>query len=155
MDPFKLPENYLSQPRLDVQRQSINFKDIGLPEYEGLYACVLDNVMTAGECQQLLRAAEATTNAVWKEAMVNVGGGRQGVAKDVRDCGRIIWDDREMVAKLWDRCRDFVPEILNLSDQAFITGSGPVKKGWKYVMSRLNERMRFLKYVEGSYFRRR
>ena len=154
MASFPPLKDYLSQPKPDIEKKAIDFSEIGLPEYQACYACVLDNVLTATECQQLLQAAEATTDGQWEEAMINFGGGRQGLAKDVRDCGRIIWDDRDVVAKIWDRCRDLVPEIFDLSDQPGITG-GYMKKGRQYEMTRLNERMRFLKYVEGNYFRRK
>ncbi len=86
--------------------------------------------------------------------MVNVGGGLQRLISDVRDCGRIIWDDHTVVEKIWSRIKDSVPEIEFLENVARVTGNGPVKRGEKYQMSRLNERMRFLKYGPGQYFRR-
>ena len=63
-------------------------------------------------------------------------------------------DDGEVVAKIWARCRDAVPEIFELKDRPKITGSGGLNQDWTYRLSRLNERMRFLRYLDGNYFRR-
>jgi hypothetical protein len=38
--------------------------------------------------------------------------------------------------------------------QPEVTGSGPVKRREVWKMTRLNERMRFLKYTKGEYFKR-
>ena len=151
--PYTLPEEFLSQPKPDIKKQIVNFKKVGLPEYDGFYACVLDDVLTAEECVQLTRAAESTTNGSWEKAMINVGSGKQVMATETRNCGRIVWDDREIVAKIWARCRDAVPELSEIRDQPKIApGSARKKDAWR--MTRLNERMRFLSYVEGNYFRR-
>ncbi|KAL8680369.1 MAG: hypothetical protein Q9224_006947, partial [Gallowayella concinna] len=88
-------------------------------------------------------------------ALINVGNGRQMLVQDARDCGRIIWDDRDVVAKIWNRVKDCVPEIALLRGMAHVTGNGPAKRNETWFMSRLNERMRFLKYTSGQYFRRK
>ncbi|KAL8695228.1 MAG: hypothetical protein Q9218_000266 [Villophora microphyllina] len=150
---FKLPSDFLSKPAPNIHLQKIDFTNTSLPQYNGLYAVVLDNVVTKAECDDLVQAAEARMNGEWEQAMINVGGGRQKLITDARDCGRIIWDDKEIVAKLWDRVKEQVPEILSLRDNAHVTGNGPVKRGETWGFSRLNERMRFLKYTEGQYFR--
>lgn len=155
MDSYELPNDFLSGRGPEITKEIVDFKKTAIPEYDGLYACILDDVLTATECAQLIRAAESRNQGVWGQAMINMGNGRQQVALEARDCGRIIWDDRELVAKIWARCAPLVPEILELKDQAKVTGYGPVKRKETWIFSRLNERMRFLKYVEGSYFRRK
>lgn len=72
---------------------------------------------------------------------------------DVRDCSRIIWDDHDIVAKIWSRVKDLVPEIMVVKKKPLITGWGPVKRNETLSMTRLNERMRFLKYGPEQYFR--
>ena len=146
--------DFLLQPT-EINKVVIDFKTTDLPEYKGLYAAVLDNVFTEQACQTLINMAESTTHGEWEEAMVNIGNGKQRTIKDTRDCGRIIWDDFDMVATIWARIKDQVPEILTLKKQPHITGHGPVKRNETWKMSRLNERMRFLKYQEGQYFRRK
>lgn len=155
IDTYELPKDFLSGRGPEINKEIVDFTKTTLPEYDGLYACILDNVLTATECAQLIRAAESRTRGVWEQAMINIGNGRQQFMPEQRDCGRIIWDDGELVAKIWARCGQLVPEILELKDQAKVTGYGPVKRKEVWRVSRLNERMRFLKYVEGNYFRRK
>lgn len=146
--------DFLLQPT-EITKVVIDFKKTDLPEYDGLYATVLDNVFSEQACQTLISMAESSTGGEWEEAMVNVGNGKQRTIKDTRDCGRIIWDDFNMVATIWARIKDQVPEILTLKNQSHITGYGPVRRNETWKMSRLNERMRFLKYQEDQYFRRK
>jgi len=74
---------------------------------------------------------------------------------DIRNCGRIIWDSREIVGKIWKRMEHVpeVQEIARLRGRAGITGNGPAKRRETWRLTRPNERMRFLKYVGGEYFR--
>ncbi|KAI4141637.1 MAG: hypothetical protein LQ341_003466 [Variospora aurantia] len=150
---FSLSPDFLSKPAPNIHVEKIEFEKTILPEYKGFYAVILDNAFSTDECEDLIHAAEATTDGKWEQAMINVGGGRQRLITDSRDCGRIIWDDKGIVAKIWDRVKDCVPEIWRLQGMAYVTGYGPVKRGETLIMSRLNERMRFLKYTEGQYFR--
>ena len=153
--PYSLPKDFLLGPGPEKAVQKIDFARVSLPEYNGSYAVVIDNALTKEECDSLVRAAESHNGGEWELAMVNVGGGRQRLMTDIRDCGRIIWDDRDIVEKIWSRVKDSVPEIEFLKDLPGVTGIGPVKRKEKLKMSRLNERMRFLRYEECQYFRRK
>jgi len=150
---FVLPEGFLEGPAPNLQKYKVNFEKGGLSEYAGLWAVVLDGVMTEKECETLVAAAEATTNATWERAMVNIGGGRQAMYEDVRNCGRIIWDSREIAEKILTRIVSEVPEIHQLENWADVTGIGPAKRKEVWRMTRLNERLRFLKYTGGEYFK--
>lgn len=155
--PFTPQADFLSGPGPEKVVHKLDFKQTSLTEYDGLYAVVIDNCLTKEECNELVRAAEATTNGkLWEQALVNVGNGKQRLITDVRDCGRIIWDDRDVVAKIWSRVKDcgILPDIEFIKDKAKVTGFGPVKRGEVLQMTRLNERMRFLRYESGQYFRR-
>ncbi|KAL8823603.1 MAG: hypothetical protein Q9191_005704, partial [Dirinaria sp. TL-2023a] len=134
-------------------KRVLNFEELGFPENRGCYAVVVDDVFTKFECEQLVLAAEAQSDGVWEQAMVNVGNYKQELMADVRDCGRIIWDDHDIVAKIWSRVKDLVPEIMVVKKKPLITGWGPVKRNETLSMTRLNERMRFLKYGPEQYFR--
>ncbi|MCJ1399318.1 hypothetical protein MMC11_002520 [Xylographa trunciseda] len=147
-----LPADFLSIPATQVQVEKVDFRLTQLPEYAGYYTVVLDNVLTATECNQLIHAAEATAKAGWEPAMINVGGGRQELALDTRNCGRIIWDNSEIIGKIWDRVKDHVPELQSLPDSPIILGRNPFNRHETWHMTRLNERMRFLKYGSGQYF---
>lgn len=155
-NPSPLPTDFLSGPGPQKVVHKVDFKQTALPEYDGLFAVVIDNCLSKEECNELVRAAEATTNGkLWEQAMVNVGNGNQRMIMDVRYCSRIIWDDRDLVAKIWSRVKDCVlPDIEYLKDKPKVTGFGPMKRGEVLQMTRLNERMRFLRYEPGQYFRR-
>lgn len=153
---FTLPPDFLSGPGPGKIIQKIDFAQTPLPEYKGLYAVIIDNAFTKQECEDLVRAAEARTSGEWEQAMINVGGGYQMLMTDARDCSRIIWDDVDVVEKIWSRLKDSVlPDIEYLKDAPRVTGLGPKRRGETLKMTRLNERMRFLKYKEAQYFRRR
>lgn len=149
----ELPKGFLNGPAPNLTKHVIDFKKEGLPSYEGRWAVILDGVLSQEECELLTKAAEATTEGNWERAMVNVGNGQQRLYEDTRKCGRIIWDDRDVVAKLWARIQDSVPDIHRLQDWADVTGIGPAKRKETWKVMRLNERMRFLKYVGGEYFK--
>ncbi|KAJ4991003.1 hypothetical protein SVAN01_03574 [Stagonosporopsis vannaccii] len=154
MAPPILPEGYLSGPAPNLTRTDIDLKQSGiLTGYDDLWAVVLDGVLSEKECDELIAAAESTTDGKWERAMVNIGGGMQAMYEDTRKCGRIIWDDRDLVAKLWARIEGAVPEIHKLKNWPNVTGGGPVKRNETWKLTRLNERMRFLKYVGGEYFK--
>ncbi|KAI9878367.1 MAG: hypothetical protein M1830_001110 [Pleopsidium flavum] len=148
-----LPLNFLSGPAPPITLNRIDFNQTALTEYKGYYAVVLDNVLSPEECQTLVTAAEAQTSGLWEPAMVNAGSGTQKVVLMARNCGRIIWDSPEVVAKIWARIQDSVPELEVLQQWPNVTGNGPVKRGETWKMTQLNERMRFLRYGAGQYFR--
>ncbi|EAT78503.2 hypothetical protein SNOG_14266 [Parastagonospora nodorum SN15] len=150
---YTLPEGFLEGPARNLQRSQIDFAKEGLHEYDGQWAVILDGVLSEEECEQLVAAAEATTHGEWARALINIGGGMQAMYEDTRKCGRIIWDTKEIMAKLWARIEGSVPEIHSLYKQADITGNGPAKRNEVWKVTRLNERARFLKYVGGEYFK--
>ncbi|KAF2471032.1 oxidoreductase domain-containing protein [Lindgomyces ingoldianus] len=150
---FTLPEGFLDEPAPNLTKSTVNFKEGGLPEYDGLWAVVLDGVLSEEECDMLVAAAEATTDAKWERALVNIGGGMQALYDDIRNCGRIIWDSHEIVAKIWARIEAAVPEIQRLQNWADVTGPVPARRNEVWKVTRLNERMRFLKYTGGEFFR--
>jgi len=152
-----LPEGFLSGPAPNLTLSHVDFAKARMPEYDGLYAVILDGVLSLDECNTLVAAAEAHAGAKsWERALINVGGGRQMLATDARNCGRIIWDDTEVVDRLWKRVEAAVPELHRLEGKTSqrILGNGPGKRGEVWKATRLNERMRFLRYEGGEYFRR-
>ena len=151
---YTLPDDFLSSvgPKIDVQY--LDFEKEDLRGYKNLYAVILDNVLTPTECKQLVLAAEARTGGKWEPALINIGLGMQELRLDTRNCGRIIWDDFKLAEKVWNRVGSSVREIEYLKDVPDITGNGPTKRKETWQMTRLNERMRFLKYGAGQYFHR-
>src|SRR4051812_25557780 len=100
---YSLPEDFLTGPAPNPTVSPVDFSKTALPEYKDLYAVVIDGIMTAPECKALVAAAEEHAKGEWERAMINVGGGRQVMITEARNCGRIIWDNRELVGRLWER----------------------------------------------------
>jgi len=85
--------------------------------------------------------------------MIQVGNGRQRQEDDQRKCGRLIWDSSDVSQRIWDRVNVYVPEIARLDGHSNLTAGSAVMKGQVWETTRLNERMRFLRYEGGEYFR--
>ncbi|OCK88254.1 uncharacterized protein K441DRAFT_669401 [Cenococcum geophilum 1.58] len=153
LKPSPLPAGFLDGPAPNLIISRIDFKKTPLPEYQDLYAVILDNALSPEECNMLVAAAESTTGGKWERAMVNVGGGRQRLDEGTRNCGRIIWDSPEIVAKIWARVGASVPELQRLEKWPKVTGNGPTRRNEVWNLTRCNERMRFLKYSKGEYFK--
>jgi hypothetical protein len=162
-----LPKNFLIKTPPDAKpilTYHVDFDETPLPEYRGMYAVVLDNVVSPSECAQLLKYAEQSAGAGdegvendgWKPALVNAGPGREVLMTDYRNSDRIIWDDQEVMNRLWQRCLmgdGIKEELARIEDQPLLQGSRAVKSGEKWHVTRLNERMRFLRYGKGQYFK--
>lgn len=78
--PYELPHDFLSNQGPEIKKQTINFRKTDLPEYEGYYACILDGVLSADECANLIRAAKAQANEEWRQATI----------KSVSACRKLI-----------------------------------------------------------------
>lgn len=152
-----LPPDFLGGGSPNLTITPIDFSQTSVKHYAGLYAVVIDNAFSASECADLVRIAEARAAGKWERAMIDVGFGEQELDTMVRNCGRIICDGRELAGKIWARVKDAVPEIHVLQDWpdwADVTGEGICEREEVWKMTRLNERLRFLKYGAGEYFRR-
>jgi hypothetical protein len=148
-------DDFLAAPAQGITVNLIDFAETPCPKFAGLYAVIIDNVLTPSECETMRRYAEASTPKGWERAMVNIGGGHQRLMTHERNCGRIIWDSQDVVDRVWKRIVHLpeVQEIVRLENTPRVFGNGPQKRGEVWKFSRPNERMRFLKYVGGEYFR--
>ena len=96
-------------------------------------AFVLDNVLSEEECKALI---EETQEKGYEAALLNVGYGRQVLDTSYRNNTRCILDSEDQASWLWEKIKDYVPDT------------------WKgYQVVGLNERLRFLKYGSGEYFK--
>ncbi|OJJ97532.1 hypothetical protein ASPACDRAFT_123463 [Aspergillus aculeatus ATCC 16872] len=130
-----------------------------LPPYRHLFAAIIDNVFTEAECTELLRLAEASTLTAtsqtpqWERAMLNVGAGEQVLRPDTRNCGRIILDAPELAQKLGDRILPFLRDEFGLDVLEKDAWRVTLQTRRRYQLTRLNERLRFLRYQGGEFFR--
>jgi hypothetical protein len=150
------PSEFLVGPAPNATIKRIDFSQTSLPCYEGCYATILDNILSPEECIALIQYAEASAPKKWERAMINIGDGEQMLAEDTRKCGRIIWDEQDIVNRIWERCRPLVPELERLDSKTWPELVVKKSRGReaKYKMTRINERMRILKYTGGEYFKR-
>lgn len=162
-----IPDDFLTTTPADAQPltvEQIDFSTTVLPEYAGCYAVVLDNVISPSECETLIQLAEASVPVLergeqdaWQPALVNIGGGFEILQPDYRNSDRIIWDKQPVVDRLWERClaAPGLKDKLDVVEEDIVV-LGPSRSGrvqrWEF--RRLNDRMRFLRYGSGQFFRR-
>jgi hypothetical protein len=140
-------------PKQEVERR--NKKQVGiqatpLPLQNGQVAIVLDNVLTKKECLEWIQRAE---DQGYEAAEINaggilVGGGtRSYYNPNYRNSDRCIIDDEVRAAELFKRMQPYLPQVFErpLRGQGKRMSSSP--------LAGLNERLRFLKYGKGGFFR--
>jgi len=104
-----------------------------MPEYEWIThkIFVVREFFTPEECRAAIDRAEATG---FGQAPIHTAFGPQ-IRTDVRNNSRVMIDDPQLAAALWERCRDYIP--LRLGD-------------WEAVG--VNERFRYYRYDVGQQF---
>jgi len=123
--------------------------------YNGFYLKVLDDFFTPEECAALIALAES--DETWKQAAVHYGLGAHEnyVNTDYRNSERILRFDHETAEKLYQRLLPYVQEFVEINGgdkwEGIVGQPGRVSGTWKLVG--LNERLSFLRYGQGHYFR--
>ncbi|KAI1394311.1 uncharacterized protein F4822DRAFT_44983 [Hypoxylon trugodes] len=174
-----IPDDFLRTNPPDAKPitfEKVDFVEARLPEYKDCYAVVLENVLSPSECATLIKLAESSVGdkcrnkidgTAWAPALVNVGDGYEVAIPEYRNSDRIIWDEQDVVDRLWVRLES-VPEIrdtlVSFSDSWDRVVLRPRKNGkeiksagedddtwWDF--QRVNKRMRFLRYGPGQFFR--
>lgn len=100
--------------------------------YKNYYVEIIDNVLTKEECDSLINKIEEKG---FEDALIN-DGGHQRYVPYVRNSKRCIIDDKEIANMIYSRIKNKLPIVFNN------------KK-----LIGINERLRFLKYNEGEYFK--
>ena len=100
---------------------------------DGLYACLVSGVLSRVECEALVAATERRG---YVPALLNKGRGREVLEPSFRRGDRRIVDDPRLARLIFDRVRPFVE---------------PSRGRWRLVGA--NERLRFLKYAAGDFFK--
>ena len=114
--------------------------------HSAYFAVVIPNVFSKEECDELIRRAD---EAGYEEALVNIGGGRQQKMQDFRNNDRCIIDDPAFAQVMWQR----VLSECNATNEneAIVRKLFEPRKKWQPVG--INERLRFLRYKPGTFFR--
>jgi hypothetical protein len=195
-----------SNPSPEVSAEVVSFQSIGLREYEGRYALIIDGLFSAKECTWLLQQALESTRTdgtshnsklskfktdtsilnvlvdnPWHVAQLNGGSiGNQYTNTDVRNSSRIIVDSHSIADWILAKLRPHLQDIeaiegaamhrmvngkewrervqaLNAESDAGKrqgrNGKKSTQKEPNAVLTRLNERLRFLKYTPGQFFK--
>jgi prolyl 4-hydroxylase len=100
--------------------------------YHSGHIFAVSGLFSAAECQEFIRRAEGVG---FGDAPINSAFG-QVVAKEIRNNTRVMIDDSDLAAHVWERTRDFIP--------AEVAGTAAIG---------LNERFRFYRYDPGEIFR--
>ncbi|KAJ7152642.1 hypothetical protein C8R43DRAFT_886222, partial [Mycena crocata] len=127
----------------------VNFVTAGLPQYKDCYAVVLDSLFSKTELSAVLAQAEASSP--YEVAQIN-GGSYQFTDTSYRNSQRIIYDSFELSAKIFERVRPHLKDIEVIKETVYDDESdGLALQEWR--MARLNERLRFLRYSVGGFFK--
>ncbi|CAG8908999.1 unnamed protein product [Penicillium egyptiacum] len=163
----KIPDSFLRGPAPNATLRKLDFEHTSPPirGYKGHFAAIVDNLLTEAECKELIHIAEESTRTqlpdstlsppAWEQAMINSGGGNQVLSVDSRKSGRVILDSPKLADRILERIMPFMREceLDRIQSRPLVTGLGPAKRGEVFRFSRLNERLRFLRYEGGDYFR--
>lgn len=134
-----------------------------LPEYATKKAFIIENVLSASECTQLRSLAEPSVSSeggdAWRPATITLTPGMDVPApKGYRECGRIIWNEQAISDRIWARCAQAEGLAEMMGEVPYVRSRREVEQGkaagWKWVFRRMNDRMRFLKYTQGQFFKR-
>ncbi|PIG86965.1 hypothetical protein AARAC_004728 [Aspergillus arachidicola] len=132
-----IPEDFLQAPpppNATIKKLDFTKTTPPIPAYKNHFAAIIDNALTPVECNRLLLLAEQSIapkntndpdpgNTPWDRALLNT-------VTILREC-----------------------DIVQISGQPLVTGAGPATRGETFKLTRLNEKLRFLKYTGGEYFR--
>ncbi|KAH0613346.1 uncharacterized protein H6S33_009726 [Morchella sextelata] len=124
-------------------------KHYGHPNH---YALIIDDLLTPTECAALTALAESHSDA-WQPAAIKKGATRHEVETDVRDCSRILLDDAPTAEMLYQRIHPFLAlmwEIGGTPETGVVAGTW--RRGRRWRMTGVNERLRFLRYGQGQFF---
>ncbi|KAG6902039.1 hypothetical protein C0995_005249 [Termitomyces sp. Mi166 len=140
------------KPSAPVARPTDLSSTIIPTDFPGAFIKVLDNVFAPSECTALIARAEAS--AEWRTAMIQTPRGER-VDVEVRNNDRILLFDKELASELTQRLLPHVEELREIgpgSEWERIVGMpGFVTKTWKLLG--VNERLSFLRYGPGHYFK--
>ncbi|KAH8893274.1 hypothetical protein GQ53DRAFT_108014 [Thozetella sp. PMI_491] len=168
--PVDVPDSFLTTAPPDAKPVTItpiDWSQTVLPENDGRYAVLLDNVLSPSECAELQRLAESSVRPIdrgsdgnpWQPALVNYADGFEVLVTDYRNSDRIIWDRQDIADRLWERCLQapgLREKLTVIKDDDMILGMRNLwdegdERRWEF--RRVNQRLRFLKYTPGQFFR--
>jgi len=146
-EPVKAKDEHSPPP---VVVYKFDWTALGFKSWDDQLAIVIDNAFSEEDCQKLISAAEES--GPWEVAAVNGPGGIGYVNVSYRNSSRILFDTPELADWIMQKLLPYAPELETASSDRFndILGSRGTKK---VQLSKVNERLRFLKYGPGQFFK--
>jgi hypothetical protein len=163
------PSYIVPEPPLDpseIAAHKIDFVSLGIPEYKDKTAIVIDHVFSPADCQKLYaltggsmladqesEAGEEAFSGNWEIAQISSYGDKQVTDTSYRNNGRMLVDTPEMAEWILQKVLSYLHEIqlLKTPTRHFVP-MGLESRARARLVS-LNERLRFLKYVPGNFFK--
>lgn len=93
----------------------------------------VENFFTPEECKGFIELSEKLG---YGESPIRTKGGGEVMNKEIRDNDRVIWDNHQLAAQLYELVKDLLPQNVD---------------GWEPIG--LNERFRFYRYKDGQQFK--
>ncbi|KAJ3539162.1 hypothetical protein NMY22_g4856 [Coprinellus aureogranulatus] len=125
--------------------------------YPGYYAKIIDDVFTPAECDALIALAQSDGKQ-FTQAYLNFGMGANDKFMDLdfRNSDRILRFDKPAADQIYQRLLPYISEITALTPghqywERVATIDKRQRLTWKLVG--VNERLSYLRYGEGQYFR--
>ncbi|KAF7349409.1 P4Hc domain-containing protein [Mycena sanguinolenta] len=126
----------------------VGFPALGMPDYADCYAIVVDNLYSRPTLSAILAEAERQP---WKFAQIN-SGTEVYTVPDYRNGDRIIHDSFELSEQIFAKLRPHLSAIEEIEERVYDPAiRGTAIQKWRMV--RLNERLRFLRYPKGGFFK--
>ncbi|KAJ7053310.1 hypothetical protein C8F01DRAFT_996800 [Mycena amicta] len=151
-------DRFVDQGPRPVPSGPIDFNAAHLPEYSSCFALVLDSLYPQSELTAFLDAP-ARAGQHWDIARVNAGT-YEFTDTTYRNGERIIHDSFDLSARIFQKIRPHLGEIEEIEEDVVVRRSDPqngvfkrVRAKQKWRMVRMNERLRFLRYPVGGFFR--
>ncbi|CAE6444371.1 unnamed protein product [Rhizoctonia solani] len=137
---------------LPVVAHRLDFVKLGLPEYEHKFAMVIDNLFTPEDCARYIAKVESEKE--WEQAAVNLGPNAQIVDTSYRNSSRILYDTEELAGEIFEKLKPYLKDIEYMGDSPLHRDYRKQHENPPAQWVTLNERLRFLKYGPGQFFRR-
>jgi hypothetical protein len=137
---YIMESNNILNSNFDNNSLKITKIDLSSIYDEEPLAFIIDNVITLEECNALINLSENDPDIKYEDALLNIGGGKQIPAKDIRNNSRYIRDDFIISSEIFNRISHLLPQTWKWGKKTFL-------------ISCLNERLRFLKYKKDEYFK--
>ncbi|CAE6441742.1 unnamed protein product [Rhizoctonia solani] len=135
-----------------VVAHRLDFVKLGLPEYEHRFAMVIDNLFTPEDCARYVAKVESEKE--WEQAAVNTAANAQVVDTSYRNSSRILYDTEELAGEIFEKLKPYLKDIEHMDHAHLHKHSRKQPTGPPARWVALNERLRFLKYGPGQFFRR-